>query len=174
MPPRPYITTGTEADLPWLIHLQRRYSDELGHIPTSGLRDRLRRRQVLIVGLDDQEAGYLIYAHHPLAGAPGIPRARRGTVHITQAAVTQELWRHGLGALAVAEVHRRSSPLVTPYATVTVRDHHPAMPFWRAIGYRPVRVRPGGLRRRRMLLDLLRPLMHTISRPRVASPPNVV
>lgn len=132
----------TQRDLSYAVHLQRKFSNQIGWVPRLAYAGRIDRRDVTLCTVNDDPIGMLV-AH---------PR-RSGIAHISQAAVELDLQRSLHGAQLVADFALRSAAAGCSVITCTVRDGLPAHSFWQALGFAAVRTRPGGRARRRLLVD---------------------
>lgn len=132
----------THSDLPYLLHLQRVFSDQIGFVPTNAYAIRIDRGDLIVTTENDD----------PAAFALACCRLDR-TTHISQVAVDLDLHRNLHGAALLARIAARSHFAGSTRITCTVRDNIPAHAFWRALGFQPMRVRHGGKARRRMLID---------------------
>jgi GNAT superfamily N-acetyltransferase len=92
------LRTAVAGDLAYLVQLQRRWSNAVGFVPFSAMRERLGANQYWILELDGEAAGYA------LLGA-----GRRCPLRLSQLAVDASLLRKGLGAFLVGEARRWAS-----------------------------------------------------------------
>lgn len=138
------IRPATAADLQWCLHLQRTFSNQVGFIPSSGYTERIARGQVWLTEENDLHAAMLL-------GTFG----RHGIARISQAACPLDLQRSMHGAALVIRFARLAAIAGAQLISCTVRDDIPAHAFWRALGFSPFNVRPGGKARGRLLTDYI-------------------
>lgn len=137
-----HIRPATPQDLSYLLHLQKRFSNQIGYIPRAGYAGKIDNRQAWLILENDDPAGMLIATHR---------RDRR--THITQAAVDLDLQRSLHGARGLAYLAQAARFAGSVSFSCSVRCGLDAHAFWRACGFSPVRVRPGGKARRKDLID---------------------
>lgn len=141
MPMHP-IRRATQSDLSYLLHLQRKFSDQIGFAPTTAYIDRIEKGHVLVTTENNDPAGFVL----------ACCRLDR-TLHISQAAVELDLQRDLHGASMLAYLAARARLAGCDRMTCTVRDNIPAHRFWQALGFTPMRERTGGSARKRFLID---------------------
>jgi N-acetylglutamate synthase-like GNAT family acetyltransferase len=125
--------TATAADLKFVDHLQRRYSNQLGHLTTSALAQHLAAGHVTLINERGQEAGYLL-ARRPTRTPGGI-----GT--IVQTAVLLDARRRSNATALIADLTRTARAAGLDALQATVRTDVQAHDFFRACGFHPVAVR---------------------------------
>lgn len=134
----------TARELCFIRDLQRRFSSQLGFLPTAALEQYLAWGQVLVSRENGDAAGAIVFR-------PGL-RCQPTTASIVQAAVCMDAQRrqHGLDLLS-ATLSRL--PTTTEVVQCWCAEELEANEFWLAAGFRRVAVRtPGNTRRRRLLL----------------------
>jgi len=110
------ILTATPADLLYVEHEARRHSNAIGFVPRAALADHIRRRNVRLLILNGQPAGYA------LSGG-----GQRRPYRLIQVAITPELWRLGYGSLLIHDARRTASARPIPTMTATIRDGLPML-----------------------------------------------
>lgn len=112
--PSALVRIATLQDLPYVTHIHRQFSNNIGFVPRAALENRIERRDVRILVINGQDAGYT------LSGG-GILKPYR----LSQIAISDELWRQGYGADLVAHLRRLASTLPVPTMTGTIRNGLP-------------------------------------------------
>ena len=105
------IATATPSDALWIEHLQRKFSNDLGFVPRAGIRGLLDRRNYLRIDLDGKDAGFVLVTG-------GITKP----VRISQIAIDEQLWRNGIGAIAIALIRKKALLMRKPDVVATTRD----------------------------------------------------
>jgi N-acetylglutamate synthase-like GNAT family acetyltransferase len=111
-------------DIPFIYSLMNRRHTEVGYTPRGALLERAERGCLLLVVKNDQEAGFLNYTHR-------IDR----TTHVSQVAISEELWRDGLGtkvmtALLIDAVRAGSRAVTLQTARELFANN-----FWPTLGF---------------------------------------
>lgn len=124
------IRPATLADLRFVTHVQKRFTDQLGFLPTPALEWYLANNGVTIANENDTAAGYLL----------GRPRLRWQPLMrpIYQAAVLMDAQRrhHGLQLLAVVEAAAIAAGQIALQANCAAGLD--ANEFWAAAGFKPI------------------------------------
>lgn len=120
------IRTGTPADLTYLKHLQKRWSANVGFLPSVAFERYLDTGQVLLIDERGQEAGYLIWTFR-----------KDGLVRIPQVAISPELLRTTLGTKAISSIIRSARKHNCSVLRLTSRSDLAANRFWPIFGFRP-------------------------------------
>lgn len=110
------IRTATKEDLLYIEHEARRHSNAIGFVPTLALADHIERRNIRILTVNGQRAGYM------LSGG-----GKRRPYRLIQVAITTELWRLGYGSLLIHEARRTASARPMSTMTATIRDGLPML-----------------------------------------------
>lgn len=152
------VATGSRGHLRFLEHLQRRYTNALGFLPTAALEEFLNAGRVRIVFENGEPAGYVLGRWH---GRPGDARAS-----IVQAAVAMDAQRRGCGLAAVERFIEEAAQRDAPIVRCTCAADLEAVEFWRAAGFTEIARRVGGTRRKRQLVDFVKSLRSDQDRER--------
>ncbi len=136
------VRTGTVADLPFCVALQKEFCDQMGFVTRGAIEQRLGEGHYHILTLRGQDAAFV----YTLGGI-------LTSVRIVQHAVTRELWLNGYGSVLAAVAGLVSTRKKRPGIRLTVRDDIQTHGFWSKLGAIPVQVRPGGRTRKKMLID---------------------
>lgn len=147
------IRRATHADVLYLEHLQKRFSNAVGYVSRRQYAGKVDRGDAWLTTANDDPAGMLIaHVRGPKSGLNAY-RWPPGIAHITQAAIELDLQRSLRGAQLVAHFASHARAHGAHTITCTVRDGLPAHAFWRALGFVPRQVRLGGSSRRKVLID---------------------
>ncbi len=84
------IRAATAQDDPWLRHLSRIYSNQIGFLPDCARRDRVERGHVKLIEINGMSAGFFIHS-----------LGLRKTARLSQIAISEDAWRNGIGKFAV-------------------------------------------------------------------------
>ena len=148
--PETTIRLATPQDRPFLIHLQRKFSDQLGFLPTAALDQLIAARTVVVRVENGQPAGMIVWK----AVLKHDPRA----CPILQTAVELDAQNrhHGEAMIDFLESHARAvgSKFIQAWVAADIPDHG----FFRAVGFAKLAERPGGDRRKRDLYLYRRPI----------------
>ena len=144
-PARLAIRDGTPADLSFIVALRRRFSSELGFIPRDGIREHIELGHVITATIDGELAGYAIR---------GTFHSRLFTPHtrVFQLAVPDQLWRRTIGTALLDHLSLSAVLCASKTLRLHVRDGLPSQTFFTDIGFMPVEVRLGGLKRRKTVV----------------------
>jgi len=135
---RSMIEDVTEADLPYILELQRAaFKEEAEHVkdpsikPMTQTLEELREELATNVFLKYVEDGVIV----------GSVRAKAigGTCHIGRMVVHPDHWRKGIGRSLMHEVEGRFHD-IQRYELFTREDHESTRPFYRSLGYTPFKV----------------------------------
>lgn len=140
------IRLATAADLAYVVHEARRHSNAIGFVPRTALADHIDRRNVRLLTINGQAAGYL------LSGGGKLRPYR-----LIQVAITTELWRLGYGSILIGVARRMASNTHCPAMSATVRDGLPMMRVATATGASKTATRDTHNARKRVLHDYLWP-----------------
>lgn len=161
-PPAPVVRLGTAVDLPFVQHLQRVYSNQLGFLPGAALRWYLDNGRCSIVFENGDPAGYTL-------GRPRL-RAQPWVQPLTQTAVSFDVQRrsHGTALVeaAAADAVRNGRTILQAWCRTDI----PANAFWLAAGFEPLALRRPETARSQPLL-LWRRCLDERQRPLLAALP---
>lgn len=123
------VEPATPADLKYLIHLQKAWSNNVGFLPRCAFERYIDLRQILLVRENDAPAGYLIWTFR-----------RDGVVRIPQVAVDFDLLRTTLGTKIVQHVKRAAIRGHCSILRLKSRSDLSANRFWPTVGFQPTAV----------------------------------
>lgn len=126
-----------DSDHPWVQYLLKQYRNwEFFYVPDYSLKREISRGNILCCDYNKLEAGY-IWATFV---------ERTGRCRFNQVAITEELWRRGVGRKAVLAVedHARSRGLWSVY--LSCNTNTPGHNFWPQLGYTPIMRKPAKYR----------------------------
>ena len=136
------IQLATTADIPYMVGLHKRLTEQLGFIPASGYETEVGRGNIFVARENNDPVGF-IYA------------GKRGhTLTVHQCAVQDDARRLQIGASLVDAAVAASN---ARYGLCRVRDGLEAHEFWKGIGWQPVNRAPGGKQRGRELIVYAHP-----------------
>jgi hypothetical protein len=121
------VRTARPDDLPFLLHLQRTHSNELGYLPGPAISRRIDTKNAFVAVWNGQHAGYLLTADTN----PAITR-------VLQIAVPTDARRQAIATLLLTCC---TADIVQAWCR---DDIDAARNFWPALKFRPVATRPGG------------------------------
>jgi hypothetical protein len=170
-PPPPTSTTpphallhGSLEHLRFVVHLQKRFTNEIGYIGQEASRWYLEHQGVVIAQENDEPAGFLLFKPH----APTMP----AIVPIFQAAIAYDARRRHHGLRLVEHVKRTAMAANKRLVQLWCRCELEANDFWKAAGFVAVAARPGG-RGRKIPHVLWRfPTMDADDCTAIAAPPS--
>jgi N-acetylglutamate synthase-like GNAT family acetyltransferase len=141
----PIVRLATTADLSFILHLQRRFTNEVGFLPTAALEDWIDRRAVVLVEENAEPAGYAVVR-------PRVNSAR-WCRPVSQIAVAMDARRRHLGFALLAHVARHAqADLLEAIQCWTATDLE-AVDFFKTAGFSIVATRsPQNVRRRSLHL----------------------
>lgn len=139
------IRTATPADLNFVLHLARQFSNNVGFIPRSAIDEYLDRQAITIAFENGQPAGYLL----------GNPRLKWQPAlrPISQAAIAYDAQRrrHGYALIAKLETEARAAGQAGLQAIC--RTDLEANLFWQAAGFVKIcHLRPDTARKRDLIV----------------------
>src|SRR3954452_11940830 len=126
------IVRAAPADLPYVVHLQKRHADALGFLPRAALAEKIERGQVWLSLENGEPAGFL---HH---GSLAVPEVR-----IFQAAVQYDARRRHLGLSLVQRVVDRAAAAGARGISLRCLSFLDANAFWEAAGFALLATEPG-------------------------------
>lgn len=139
------LRTAVAADRTFVASLQRRFSNQLGFLPTAAIDALIEERRVTLGIENGEPAGYLI-ARRRL-------RCQTFTAPIVQAAVCMDLRRRKLGMAMVEALCQDAWVDGRSVVQCWCREDLEACDFWNACGFVAVADRhPGNARNKRMIL----------------------
>jgi N-acetylglutamate synthase-like GNAT family acetyltransferase len=139
----PSIRPATLADLPYVLNLQKRYTNEVGFLPTAAISAWIERGGVQLVLENNDPAGYVI-------ARPRLNTAR-WCRPLSQVAVAMDAQRRHLGLALVRHVEQLAYGDLLEATQCWVADDIEAGDFFRAAGFVPIATRTPQNRRQRSL-----------------------
>jgi len=118
------IRIGLPSDLPYVLHLQNHWSNNVGFLCRSALRDYLEMKQLLLVLENGDPAGYLNWTC-----------TAKGLVRIPQVAVDPQLLRTTIGSKLMRHVERAAIRGNCSLLRLRSRSDLPANRFWPILGF---------------------------------------
>lgn len=143
------MSTIEQGAVSWICGLMAENTDALGFIPSTTVAQRYVRHTRFI--LQDNErgrhVGYILYG--------ALQYARPVTV--AQHCIQYESRLRGYGEAAVAELERRAVYVGCPAIKLRCADDNPgAVAFWQNCGFVARNVVPGGVRRQRQIIEMIK------------------
>ena len=126
-----------EADVPYVMALQRANRESVGGLPTPAITERVQRGTVVLGILNDEPMGYLLWDY------------RAGVVRIPQACIQYDARRRKYGEALAAWIVQRH-PDANEVRLRCAADLEANL-FWRSMGFVCTGVMQGGKRRGRLL-----------------------
>lgn len=149
------IRRATLDDIPYIVHLNNRFSRELGFIPKIALENRINQTRAGYVGLaleNNDPAGFL----H--TGSLAKPEAR-----IFQAAIQYDAQRCHIGKALVSDFLNEARTSGVKLVTLRCLSDLDANHFWKSMGFRHVLTeRVSGQKNRGAMLRVWALRLHTI------------
>ena len=130
------IRLATPKDLLFIRDLQRRFTNQIGFIPSAGVERELNRGRILLGAINNQEAGFLLTIPH-LTSQPC-------TTAIIQTAVRLDAQRLSLGSELVNTLARTARDQGNTILQAWCKANLEANLFWQAQGFTAVATRNGG------------------------------
>jgi len=131
-PSNPLVTPATEADLAYVVSLQKRHADALGFIPRMALLEKISLNQITLARENGDPAGFL---HHGSLTRP--------EVRVFQAAIQYDARRRHLGMALVDDLVERAADAGAKGISLRCLSFLEANQFWRAAGFRLLTTEPG-------------------------------
>ena len=131
-PSDPIVTPATEADLAFVVSLQKRHADALGFIPRMALLEKISLNQITLARENGDPAGFL---HHGSLARP--------EVRVFQAAIQYDARRRHLGLALVNDLLERAADAGAKGISLRCLSFLEANEFWRAAGFRLLTTEPG-------------------------------
>jgi ribosomal protein S18 acetylase RimI-like enzyme len=147
---RPAVRIASTADMSFVLSLQRRFSNELGFLPSAAIDWYISHGRVTLSDVNDQDAGYLL-------GRAAL-RSQPWTRPLTQTAVCMDAQRRDTGRSLVEQAAVDATAAGQHLLQAWCRIDIPAMAFWRSIGFSAVAIRRPPTTRGHPLILYRRPL----------------
>lgn len=148
LPAHRSVTLATPADLPFVVHLQKLWSNNLGFLPRVALAEYINSKQLLLVRENGQAAGYLNWTC-----------TKAGMVRIPQVALEPELLRTTVGSKIMAHLKRAAVRGDCSVIRLTSRSDLPANLFWPTLGFNVTAVYANPTKRNLPLFEWTMPLL---------------
>jgi hypothetical protein len=126
------VTAATAADLPYVVHLQKKHADAVGFIPRMALREKIEQGRIWLARENGEPAGFL---HHGSLARP--------EVRIFQAAIQYDARRRYLGLEMVCHLLRLASDARARGVSLRCLSFLEANEFWDAAGFKLLTTEPG-------------------------------
>jgi len=136
------IRTATPSDLKYLVHLQKRWSNDVGFLPRQALLDYLERRGALIITQNAEPCGYLLFRP-----------SKRGIVRIPQVAIDPELLRSTAGTCLLSKLKHAATANGCFALRALSRTDTLAHLFFPAIGFTATAVLPAPSKRHMPVIE---------------------
>lgn len=122
-PPRT-VRVARSSDLPFVVHLQKVWSDNVGFLTRAALREYIDSKQLLLVYENNAPAGYLSWTC-----------TAKGLVRLQQVAIDAELLRTTLGTKIMRHISRAGIRGNCSIVRLRSRSDLPANLFWPELGF---------------------------------------
>lgn len=134
----------------WIAGLMAENYDAIGFIPLGTIKSRYIAKQRYVLQLDERgrRVGYLLHGSIKY-GQP---------VVISQHCIQYDKRLRGYGEQAFQELLKRANLAGASSIQLRCADDLPALMFWQSVGFRIVRIVPGGEKRHRMIAVMIYPL----------------
>lgn len=136
------IRLATLADLKYVEHLQRIWSNQVGFLPRAALTRYIDTRATLLICSNGQEAGYLSWQ-----------LTKKGLLRLMQLAVSPDLLRGKLGSDVVHYIERAARKGACSVIRFQTRIDLDANIFWNELGYKTTAVFQHPTARKRPLIE---------------------
>jgi N-acetylglutamate synthase-like GNAT family acetyltransferase len=127
---RPAITIAKARDLKFIVHLQQKFSNQLGFLPVQALIEYVDNGWVGVAHENGEPCGYVLgrpaYKYQPLLRP------------ITQTAVAMDAQRRKHGLALLDRLHLRAIAAGQQAMQATCRADLEANDFWSAAGFEPI------------------------------------
>lgn len=127
--PHRSIRVARDADLAFLLHLQKRWSGNVGFLPSAAFNRYIDNGQIFLVNERSQHAGYLIWTWRP-----------DGLVRLPQVAIEPDLLRTTLGTRLMRLLVKQARSHHCSVIRLSSRTDLPANHFWPEFGFQPTAV----------------------------------
>lgn len=148
----PFIRTATVADLHFIVHLQKKYTNELGFLPTAALVEWLEASAITIVEENGDPAGYVLARRRV--------NSARWCRPLTQVAICLDARRRHLGAALLDSVAAQAQNELLEGLQCWVAADIEAVDFFTSQGFQITATRAPDNARRRPLHLMRRSLQH--------------
>lgn len=148
--PEPVIRIATAADLPFVLQLQKKFSDQLGFLPSAALAQYIDWQRVHLVLENDVPAGYVLTRKNL--------RSARWCRPIIQTAVALDAQRRHNGIALVNHVSADSFRELQLGLQIWIAEDIEAVDFFRIAGFRRIVSRDSKNARGRRLVLMRKPL----------------
>ena len=138
------IIQATAKDLPFVLSLQKKFSNQIGFIPKPTVERYLEAGKVFRGDLNEQEAGFLLLRETPCQNPE--------VFSIVQAAVKLDAQRHSLGFCLTGRAEKAAKESGGKLIQAACREDLDSNYFWRAAGFTLVAMRAGGQARGQRVL----------------------
>lgn len=125
------IRVAGPADLHYILHLQRTYSNHLGFLTTQAHREYIARQGVLLTLENDEPCGYINFRISP-----------RGLIRIPQIACDPEVLRTSIGTKLINHLRSQATEAHCYLLRALSRTDTPAHLFLPAVGFKPTAIFP--------------------------------
>lgn len=126
----------TPRDVSWIVVLLKRYRDqEFFFVPDAAIPREVANGNILCVDYRSLEAGYMWGTFN-----------RNGKSRINQVAISEELWRQGVGSVAVGGWEEKAIARAQWAVYLSCNSLTPGHRFWPTLGYQPVLSKAAGRR----------------------------
>lgn len=140
----PALRRADKSDISFVLDLQRRFTGQLGFLPTAAITRYVEQTRVVLATENDEPAGYLL-------GSPYL-RYQPLIRPITQAAVAMDAQRRHLGLRLVAQTVADATAAGQLAVQACCAEGLEANDFWHAAGFRPIcYLRPDNTRKRSII-----------------------
>lgn len=142
------VTVAAPSDLPFVLHLQKHWSNNLGFLTRAALAEYIDTKQLLLVRENGQPAGYLNWTC-----------TKAGMVRIPQVALEPELLRTTIGSKIIAHLKRAALRGDCSVIRLTSRSDLHANLFWPTLGFNVTAVFANPTKRNLPLFEWTMPLL---------------
>ncbi len=141
----PVIRLATAADLPYVVSLQKRFTDELGFLPATALQEWIDRGHVTLALENGDPCAYVVTRERV--------QSARWCRPLSQLAVQMDAQRRSIGLALLDRVARRAQTQLLEGLQCWVASDIDAIEFFKAAGFTAICSRkPQNARRRDLIL----------------------
>ena len=144
------IRPATDADLAYVLHLQRKFTNQLGFLPTEAIRWLIEHARISLAVENGEPCGYLAGRTH-LSQQPLLRP-------ITQAAIQYDAQRRQHGLALLTQIEREAIEAGQAGIQACCREGIEANEFWRAAGFKPICIMTPANRRNKSVICWRKPL----------------
>jgi N-acetylglutamate synthase-like GNAT family acetyltransferase len=130
------IRLATATDLLFIRDLQRRFTNQIGFLPTSRVEKEIEKQNILLQTLNDDDAGFLLTI-------PSLSYQPKTTA-IIQTAVRMDAQRQAVGLDLVHRIETAAQRAGQSILQAWCKQNLEANLFWKAAGFEAIATRPGG------------------------------